>query len=1247
MKLWGIFRFELAYQLRRPWVWLSMAVLVVFAFVSTRVAIVPATLPQDFILNSPFIITAVSVFSCQIWLLIAPMVAGDAAARDVHTGIHPLTYTSSVSKSEYFGGRFLAAFVLNALILFGVQLGSLLAAYAPGGNSDIIGPFRPAAYLGAYVFIGLTNAFIAATVQFSTALLSGRPIASYVGSMGLFFLSYPVTLTLYLSGLGQRGLLADPIGVMAIMNEMMSNWTIVEKNVRMFTLEGPMLWNRLLWLGIAGLTLALVFRRFQLAHRTATDPFDSLRSLRAGPIESLRALKAGLLRRVTGRSAGGALTPGVTPARIAIAVPQVRQSFGFATYLRQAFSIARVSFGMIAKSPAGLFLLVAFPAFLILVLIIESEHWGIPLLPRTGYLLAKYMTAPLTQATDFRVVIPLLIVYFVGELVWRERDARLSETVDATPTPEWVLLLGKFLGLALVLAAYMVSLIATGITTQLIRGYYDFELGRYVAILFGLQLPEYLLFAMLAFLVHIAMNQKYLGLLVSLVVYFLIVFSSYLGFHHNLLVYGASPEWTLTDMRGFGGSVGPWAWFKLYWVAWALLIAVAAKLLWVRGREPGLAERMRVGRLRFTRATLGVAAMAVGIILTLGGFIFYNTNVLNEYITDDELVQRRADYERRYGKYEGIPQPQRAATNLRVEIHPKRKTATIRGSYRLVNRDEIPIDSVHLEPAFYVDTRVTFDRSARRVLADRTLGHDIYALEEPLQPGDSLTLSFDVEFERRGFRNKGLAKSGAGIAILQNGTYFTSGALPVIGYQSLRELWSADDRRKHGLPRQLTLAPPDDIDPNVAASSPATFDAIVGTDSGQVAVAPGELRRTWSEGGRRYFHYVSDVPINGLDVFFSADYVVHREMWRSSLPRAHSLRSVQAPRGVDVQIYVHPGHKKNLARLLRGVRASLDYYSEQFGPYPYRFLQIVEQPGNFLGMGVDGSGVVTSGEGTLLLNPPGEGFDVLFEVVAHEIGHQWWGVQLKPAWAEGGGVISEGLAWYSTMQLVKKVKGREALRRLMSFMREPNPWPPIRTGLPLLRAIDPWANYRKGPYAMHALSEYVGESRVNGALRTLVEKKVSSLGTTLDMYRELQAVTPDSLKPLLHDLFEVNTFWTFDTKQAKAVQTETGDWQVTFDVEARKVVADSAGKETELPMAEWVELGIFAAAGPGEILGQPLYVEKHRIRSGKQTITVMVLEKPARGGIDPYNLLDWEEGDNIEGIEIEPSGVQSTRSSTR
>jgi ABC-type transport system involved in multi-copper enzyme maturation permease subunit len=861
--------------------------------------------------------------------------------------------------------------------------------------------------------------------------------------------------------------------------------------------------------------------------------------------------------------------------------------------------------------------------FVALVLYVESEHWGVPLLPRTGYILAKHVTAALTYFADYRVVVPILIAYFAGELVWRERDARLSENVDATPAPESVFFLGKFLGLGLVLAALMVSLTAAGMLTQTLMGYHDFQAGLYLRILFGLQLPEYLLFVVLVLLVHALVNQKHVGMMVALVAYSCIVFSSVLGVEHKLLIYGSSPEWTFTDMRGFASSVGPWLQFKLYWAAWALLLAVAATLVWVRGRGSGLRRRAQMARLRLTRTAARAAMVAGGLIVTLGGFIFYNTNVLNEYITDDELVQRRAEYERRYGEYEGIPQPVRVGTSLRIELHPGRRAATIQGSYRLVNPGAAPIDSVHVEPAFSVDTRVSFDRAFRRVVADDRLRHHIYALEEPLQPGDSLTLSFDVEIEPRGFGN-----GGASSAIAGNGSYFTSRAVPAIGYQPSRELWSADDRRKHNLPRQVTLMPPGDVDQGMAAVPPATFEAIIATDEGQVAVAPGELRRSWSEGARRYFHYVSDVPISGLDVFFSADYTVRRERWKD----------------VDLQIFVHPGHAKHMERVLRSVRASLDYYSEQFGPYPYRFLQVVEQPGNFLGMGVDGSGVVTGGEGFFLLNPEREGFDAMFEIAAHEMGHQWWGVQLKPAFAEGGGIISESLAWYSAMRLVKKVKGREALRRFMSFMRQPNPWPPMRTGLPLLRAMDPWANYRKGPYAMHALSEYVGEERVNGALRSLVAKKTAdgSLATSLDLYRELQAVTPDSLRSLLHDLFEVNAWWTFDTKEATAVRTEAGSWEVTLEVEARKVVGDSAGVERETPMNEWVEIGIFAAAGPGEVLGKPLYVQKHRISSGRQTITVTVPQAPARAGIDPYNLLDWEEGDNIEPVVIDES-VEETQ----
>jgi len=81
-------------------------------------------------------------------------------------------------------------------------------------------------------------------------------------------------------------------------------------------------------------------------------------------------------------------------------------------------------------------------------------------------------------------------------------------------------------------------------------------------------------------------------------------------------------------------------------------------------------------------------------------------------------------------------------------------------------------------------------------------------------------------------------------------------------------------------------------------------------------------------------------------------------------------------------------------------------------------------------------------------------------------------------------------------------------------------------------------------------------------------------------------------------------------------------------VRARKVVVDEAGIETAVPMDDWVEVGVF-----GE--GEP-YMEKHRIRSGQQTITVTVPRKPTRAGIDPQGLLiDLDTEDNIKDVKIE------------
>lgn len=1210
MKFWGIVRFELGCQLRRPWPWLFIAVLLVLCFLMTRDNALAEALLDEFDVNSPFAIAKTMVFGSLLWLLLAPAVAGEAAARDVATGMHPLVYTAPVSKAEYLGGRLLAALILNGLILLAVPVAILLGVYLPGVPAELIAPFRPAGYVTAFAFVVLPNAFVATAIQFLLASRSGRTMAGYAGSLLLIFMGFFVaSLLLYKRGLGK---LLDPIGVRFILDDLSHMWTTAEKNSRLLELTGALLGNRVLWVVVALVALGVTWVGFRFAHRVDRSWWTRWRR----PFASLRAGSPDAHSPVPARIGVAAATPAGSQA--------VERTFGLIADTRKTLAIARESFRTVATSWPGLALLTAVPLVTVLVVLSQTVRAGVPLLPTTARVVME-LTGSLSDELSRWLIIPLLTVFFAGELVWRERDAGVDEIRDAMPGSEWPALIGKFLGLGLLLAVSMASLAAAGMIGQALRGYHHFEIGLYAKILLGLQLPDYLLFAMLALAVHVLVDQKYIGHLVAILAYvFIVVLAGMLGVEHNLLVYGNGPGWSYTEMRGFGPSLGPWLWFKLYWAAWALLLAVAAKLVWVRGRERGLGVRIRLARQRLTRSTAGVASAAVLLILALGGFIFYNTNVLNEYLGSSAISRRSAEYERLYRRYENLPQPALTAASLRVEIYPGRRAVEVRGSYRLVNPTAMPIDSILVATAMGgVETgAITFDRPATLAVGDDRHGQRIYALASPLPPGDTLRLEFAVNVRPRGFR-----QNGAGTSVVANGSYFSGAWLPSIGYQSIRELISAGDRRTEGLPPRPVIASLSDIEAGVppARRGGVAFEAVVGTEGDQVAVAPGALRRSWTEGGRRYFQYSTDAPIAREWAFFSARYAVREGRWKD----------------VVIRIYHHPAHTANLARMMQGVESALDYYSREFGPYPYRHLTLVEIPGNGVGLHAEPS-FFTYSEGYAAWVPRNEKrLDFPHAVLAHETAHQW---TVPYARVEGAPFLSEGLAWYSAMLEVKESRGADELHQLLATMRDPELRPEIRRGEPLLRALDPYMSYRKGPFAMYALSEYIGADRVNRAIRRLIaahDSPGTPLTTTLDLYRELQAVTPDSLRYLLHDLFEVNMYWKLETERATATQTPAGTWQVTLDVRARKVLADSAGNERTVPMDEWIEIGVFAEAGQGGELSAPVYLGKRRIRSGAQRISVTVSRRPALAGIDPYHLLDWQEqedDDNIDAVKVVGAG---------
>jgi hypothetical protein len=309
----------------------------------------------------------------------------------------------------------------------------------------------------------------------------------------------------------------------------------------------------------------------------------------------------------------------------------------------------------------------------------------------------------------------------------------------------------------------------------------------------------------------------------------------------------------------------------------------------------------------------------------------------------------------------------------------------------------------------------------------------------------------------------------------------------------------------------------------------------------------------------------------------------------------------------------------------------MEQFSRQYGPYPHSYLRLVENPVRNMGAHAEAA-TIDYGDDFSLLNPRDgpQGFDLVFAVIAHEVAHQWWGMQLAVPFVAGAGLLIEGVATYSAMQMVEQTLGPGQLRRYRLFMQEEYRDPRTRAAPPLLRSTDSFAYYRKGPFALDAVRAYIGKERVDEALRRLFEKHRTGappLPTTVDLYRELQGVTPESFQYLLHDLFEANTFWDLEMKRATAQQI-AGGWQVTLDVSARKIVVDEAGVEKELPMDELVPIGVFAARAWGPASGTPLYLQRHRIRSGAQTITVAVQGgTPAEAGVDPDYLLHNSDGE--------------------
>jgi len=1229
--------FEWRYQLKSPVFWVGCLIFFLLAFGATTVDQVQIGSLGNVHKNAPFaILQTIGIMGVFATFTTVAMVA-NVVVRDDETNFAPIIRSTSVGKASYLVGRFAGASAAALLVLASVPLAILLGSWMPWQDIEKIGPLRLGDYAFALFAFALPTLLITSAFYFAVATATRSMMWTYVAAVGVLVLYVVAHGAVRNDPTWDRTMaILDPFGMSAL-SSATKYWTANERNARLPDFTGLLLFNRLLWSGIALAVFAAAYRAFRFEVRfqrerpgaDAADggPAGAARPRRSGRVaRALQAHRAELAAISETNPAGVRELLAAGARRASVVLPDIPPA-SRATARAQLWELAKVDMAFVFRSPAFFVLLAIGLINSAAGLWFIGEIYGSPSYPVT-----RLMVEALNGSFSLMPII--IAVFYGGELVWRDRDRRMHEIVDATAAPDWAHLVPKIVAITGVLLASSLVAVLAGVAVQALRGYFRFQIDAYFLWFVWPTTVYAVLIAILSVFVQVLVPQKYIGWGVMLLYIVATIALAGAGFEHHLYDYAGTPPVPLSDMNGQGRFWVGQAWFHLYWLAFATLLLVATYALWRRGATSSLRPRLAHVRERLRGRPAIVAAIAALVWLGSGAWIFYNTNVLNAYLTRPDLERRLADREKTLLRYEKVPQPRIADVTLDVQLYPKQARAVTHGRYVLVNRGTQPVDTLHLA----WDERLELDAvdfAGATVQTDFPRFHyRIYKLATPIQPGEQRTLGFSTTLEERGFPN-----SRPLTTLVANGSFVDNDMIaPEIGFTRRGLLEDRAKRRKYGLPPELRPAKLEDDSARAnnalrRDSDWVNADITVTTDADQTPMAPGRTLSDATQGGRRTVHFRSDAPINDFFSIQSARYEVRKAVWHAS---GHD---------VDLAVYYEPGHEFNVDRMLAAMRTSLALFNEKFSPYQFNQARILEFPA-YRVFAQSFANTIPFSEGIGFIQHPTDAskIDVATYVTAHEIGHQWWGHQIVSSDQQGAAMLIETFAQYSALLVMERVYGHDEVRRFLKY--ELDRYLRSRGGavleeLPLDRVEDQdYIYYRKGSLVMYWAKEALGEEVVDRALRKLLAQyafKGAPYPTTRDFLTLLRAEAGPQNDALITDLFDRITLLDLKASNASAHKRADGKYDLSFDVEAHKFYADGAGKETEATMDELVELGVFSDRPGDKTFGAKdvLVLDKRRIETGALHVSLTVDRAPAWVGIDPYNKrIDRNSDDNLVKVEL-------------
>lgn len=1147
--------------------------------------------------NSDFLLGLITAIICV-------SIMGSCVQKDYQYNIHSLFYTKPIKKSAYLIGRFSASFVLTLFALSGILYGLMLGfAIAPNDNGQI-GPFSILNYVVPFLMFTVINVFFVGITFFSLVTYTRNLTTGYVTS--LIFVVVSGIATLLTRDIENQTIAAliDPFGNQSL-SALTEYWTPSEQNERMVPLESYVLYNRLLWLGLSVLIALITYKKFEFSQFLAPATIFKKKKEKSDVTE-------------------------VKQIQFLYQLPKAIQHFDLKTSLQQLSFLTKFEFNKIIRS---VFYLIVLGISILLTLVAHSFSgmiFGTKTLPVTYQMIE-------VGGGLFSFFLTIMIIFYSGIVVWRERDNKCDELVYTTPVQTWVLFTSKFFSLVGLVASVYLAAIITSVAIQTYEGYYNYEFGLYFFEFFGKKLLSTIVICALATLVQVLVNNKFIGFtLTALLTFGLQILYNSLDINNKLIVFNSSGSiLPYSDMNGYGHTLYVFYIYKAYWIGLMMILVALSMPMWPRLKEKNYKARMKYAAKQFNSGYKFMIAIGMILFIGFGSVIYYNTRILNKYKSNKESEKETVEFEKKYKHLEKEIQPRIIESNLEVDIYPDKLGANVKGYFYLKNKHKSCLSKIYVALMNTIDIKsLELGVPNKKILNDTVNSFFGYELAKEMAPGDSIKLSFNLEYYSKGF-----SEGAASTEIVQNGSFFNSGLLPYIGYPEQAELSDNTTRKKYGLKPKPRMPSINDSTAygNTYISKDADwirFEATVSTIPSQIAIAPGYLEKEWTKGNRRYFKYKMDRPILNFYAFLSADYQVKKDVW---------VDPKDASNKVNIEVYYHKDHTYNLDRMIKGVKKSLDYYTVSFSPYQHKQVRILEFP-RYASFAQSFPNTIPYSESIGFIAKVDAddplSIDFPFYVTAHEVAHQWWAHQVIGAEVQGSTLMSETMSQYSALMVMEKEYGKPAMKKFLDYEMDTylqGRAMEKRKEVPLMLVENQqYIHYNKGSMVMYALKDYISEDSVSSAMKRYIKKVAfqdAPYTTANEFYAEIKRSTADSLKETVKDLFERITV--FDNKVKDVLVEKSGsDFKIKMVLQASKTQSDSLGKAKDAKLNDWVDVGVFAKNDKNtKEPGKELLFKKYKINKKDQVIELTVKEEPFMVGIDPYNkLIDLNSDDNLKTV---------------